>query len=75
VTLRARWVTLKARWVTLRARWVTLRARWVTLRARWVSFTALRSRVLRVPVQASPHVEASYGAAVLARKGITGRWK
>jgi hypothetical protein len=54
---------------------VTLRARWVTLRARWVSFTALRSRVLRVPVQASPHVEASYGAAVLARKGITGRWK
>ena len=37
-------------------------------------WTSLRTRVLGVPVEASPHVEASYGAAVLARKGITGRW-
>eukprot|EP00238_Polyblepharides_amylifera_P003807 CAMPEP_0196586466 /NCGR_PEP_ID=MMETSP1081-20130531/54380_1 /TAXON_ID=36882 /ORGANISM="Pyramimonas amylifera, Strain CCMP720" /LENGTH=478 /DNA_ID=CAMNT_0041908363 /DNA_START=97 /DNA_END=1533 /DNA_ORIENTATION=- len=33
----------------------------------------MRSRILGVPVRASSNVEASYGAALLARKGISGK--
>jgi len=34
------------------------------------TWSAMRSRVLRVPVYASPNVEASYGAAILARQSF-----
>ena len=35
------------------------------------AWTRIRQRLLGVPVEAAPHQEAAYGAALLARRGVT----